>query len=168
MPSAKSNKNADRKEPRQIQNRRARYDYEILKTFEAGIALAGSEVKSVFLGRANLSDAYCRIKSGEVFLHNLDIEPYEFAGYQGHERRRDRKLLLHRKEIGELFKDSEERGLTLVPLRLYFAHGKVKVEVAVGRGKKSYDKRDAIASREAKRAVEKTLAEHRRTGRAIE
>lgn len=165
MPGSKSSKKDGSKEARQIQNRRARFDYEILRSFEAGMVLAGSEVKSIFLGRANLSDAYCRIVNGEVFLLNFDIEPYEHASYLGHERRRDRKLLLHRREIGEMFKDSEEKGYALVPLKVYFSHGKAKVEIGVGRGKKQYDKREAIAGREAKRSMERDLAEHRRQGK---
>ncbi|MHB8635817.1 MAG: SsrA-binding protein SmpB [Fimbriimonadaceae bacterium] len=146
-------------EPRQISNRRARYDYEISDTYEAGIALIGSEVKSVFLGHAHLSDAYCRISNGELFLINMDIEPYANATVDSHERRRDRKLLLHRKELNLIDRRSLEKGLALIPLRVYFSRGKVKVEVGLGRGKSKYDKRDKIAANESRREVERARSE---------
>lgn len=165
MPGSKKDKKDKKSGDVSIQNRRARYDYEIMRTVEAGLVLKGSEVKSLSLGRANLSDAYCRISGGEAYLINFDIEPYTDASYNGHERRRDRKLLLHKKEISNLFKDSEEKGLALVPLKIYFSHGKAKAEIATGRGKKNYDKRDAIADRETKRQLQKDLADHRRSGR---
>ncbi len=165
MPGSKNNKKEKNSGNHSIQSRRARYDYEILRTIEAGLVLKGSEVKSLANGRANLSDAYCRIVGGEAFLINFDVEPYTDASYNGHERRRDRKLLLHKKEIDGLFKDSEERGLALVPLKVYFSHGKAKVEIGIGRGKKNYDKRDAIAERESQRQLQKDLASHRKSGR---
>lgn len=165
MPSSKKDKKEKKPGDVQIQNRRARFDYEILHSVEAGLVLKGSEVKSLSLGRANLSDSYCRVTGGEAFLINFDIEPYTDASYNGHERRRDRKLLLHKREIASLFKDSEEKGLALVPLKVYFNHGKAKIEVATGRGKKNYDKREAITERETKRQMQRDLADHRRSGK---
>jgi SsrA-binding protein len=146
-------------EPRQVMNRRARYDYEISDTYEAGIALIGSEVKSVFLGHAHLSDAYCRFSNGEMFLINMDIEPYANASVGAHERRRDRKLLLHRKQLNLIDRRSLEKGLAIIPLRVYFNHGKVKVEVGLGRGKRKYEKRDKIAADESRREVERARSE---------
>ena len=146
-------------EPRQVLNRRARYDYEISDTYEAGIALVGSEVKSVFLGHAHLSDAYCRFSNGEMFLINMDIEPYANATTDAHERRRDRKLLLHRKQLNLIDRRSMEKGLAIIPLRVYFSRGKVKIEVGLGRGKSKYDKRDKIAADESRREVERARSE---------
>ena len=145
--------------PRQVLNRRARYDYEISETYEAGIALIGSEVKSIFSGAAHLSDAYCRISGGEMFLVNMDVEPYANASLGAHERRRDRKLLLHRKELNLIERRSMEKGLAIIPLRVYFNHGKVKVEVGLGRGKSKYDKRDKIAADESRREIERARSE---------
>jgi SsrA-binding protein len=135
-------------------NRRARHDYEILDTFEAGIALRGSEVKTLREGRASLQDAYATVEDGEVILH-MQIPAYSHTGYDGHEPTRPRKLLLHRKEIEQLSKRVAERGLTLVPLRLYFKQQLVKVELAVARGKRAYDKRQAIAKRDAAREMDR-------------
>jgi SsrA-binding protein len=142
-------------EPRQIVNRRARYDYEIFDSYEAGIALIGSEVKSIFLGHAHLTDSYCRFQNGELFLINMDVEPYSHAPTDGHDRRRERKLLLHRRELDLIDRRSSEKGLTLIPLKVYFNHGKVKVEIGLGRGKSNYDKRDKIAADDARREVER-------------
>lgn len=141
--------------PRSIQNRRARYDYSIQETVEAGVVLQGSEVKSIFLGQAHLTDAYCRVSNGEMWLMNMDVEPYDKASVFAHERRRDRKLLLHRKEIETLDRKLREKGLTLVPLAAYFKNGKVKVELGLGRGKAAYDKRDKISKDDARREVER-------------
>jgi SsrA-binding protein len=135
-------------------NRRARHDYEILETFEAGIALRGSEVKTLREGRASLQDAYAGVDNGEVVLH-MQIPAYSHTGYDGHEPTRPRKLLLHRKEIDQLSRRVAERGLTLVPLRLYFKQQLVKVELAVARGKRAYDKRQAIAQRDAAREMDR-------------
>jgi SsrA-binding protein len=135
-------------------NRRARHDYEILDTFEAGIALRGSEVKTLREGRASLQDAYAGVENGEVVLH-MQIPAYSHTGYDGHEPTRPRKLLLHRKEIDQLSRRVAERGLTLVPLRLYFKQQLVKVELAVARGKRAYDKRQAIAQRDAAREMDR-------------
>src|SRR4026207_1447939 len=122
-------------------NKRARHDYHILDTWEAGIVLTGSEVKSLRNGKANISDAYGIVKDGEVHLLNLHISPYEQASYFNHEPTRTRKLLLHRKEIRKLIGSVERQGLTLVPLELYFKRGKAKVAIGLGRGKKLFDKR---------------------------
>jgi SsrA-binding protein len=135
-------------------NRRARHDYEILETFEAGIALRGSEVKTLREGRASLQDAYAGVENGEVVLH-MQIPAYSHTGYDGHEPTRPRKLLLHRKEIDQISRRVAERGLTLVPLRLYFKQQLVKVELAVARGRRAYDKRQAIAQRDAAREMDR-------------
>jgi SsrA-binding protein len=152
-------KGADKKNeaPRSIQNRRARFDYHIEDTFEAGIELVGSEVKSIFLGRANLTDAYCRVIDGQLFLLNMDIDPYEKAAVAFlPNRRRDRRLLMHRKQIDMLERKSQEKGFTLLPISVYFnARGRVKVQVGLGRGKAQYDKRDKIAKDDERREVER-------------
>jgi SsrA-binding protein len=135
-------------------NRRARHDYEILDTIEAGIQLRGSEVKTLREGRASLQDAYAEVDCGEVILH-MQIPAYSHTGYEGHEPTRARKLLLHRKEIDQLARRVAERGLTLVPLRLYFKQQLVKVELGVARGKRAYDKRQAIAKRDAAREMDR-------------
>jgi SsrA-binding protein len=144
-------------------NRRARHDYEILDTFEAGIALRGSEVKTLREGRASLQDAYAAVEDGEVVLH-MQIPAYSHTGYDGHEPTRPRKLLLHRKEIDQLARRVAERGLTLVPLRLYFKQQLVKVELAVARGKRAYDKRQAIAQRDAAREMDRVRKARVRAG----
>lgn len=148
----KGSKNEAPAGPATIQNRRAGFDYHIVDTVEAGIVLRGSEVKSIFLGRANLTDAYCRIINDELWLINADVEPYKFTTHFTPERRRDRKLLMKRKEIALLERRAQEKGLSLLPLKIYFNdRGKAKVLVGVGQGKKQHDKRDAIAERESKR-----------------
>jgi len=144
-------------------NRRARHEYEILDTFEAGIALRGSEVKTLREGRASLQDAYAAVEDGEVVLH-MQIPAYSHTGYDGHEPTRPRKLLLHRKEIDQLARRVAERGLTLVPLRLYFKQQLVKVELAVARGKRAYDKRQAIAQRDAAREMDRVRKARVRAG----
>lgn len=141
--------------PKSIQNRRARYDYAIQENYEAGIVLLGSEVKSIYQGKAHLTDSYCRVTGGEIWLFNMDVEPYDKANVFAHERRRDRKLLMHRKEINVLERKSMEKGLTIIPLALYFKHGRVKVDIGLGRGKASYDKRDKIAKDDAKREIDR-------------
>lgn len=141
--------------PRSIQNRRARFDYEFIQTYEAGIALVGSEVKSLFLGRANLTDAYCLVQKGELWIYNLDIEPYTHASHFQHERRADRKLLMHRKEIDLLERRSQEKGFAIIPAAIYFKNGRAKVEIALARGKSHYDKRDKIAKDETRKEVER-------------
>jgi SsrA-binding protein len=138
-------------------NKRARFDYHILETFEAGLVLKGTEVKSLRDGRANISDAYGIIKDGEAYLLNLHISPYESRGYADHEPDRTRKLLLHRKEIRRLIGAVERQGLTLVPLELYFKHGKAKVALALGKGKKLHDKRDTERERDAAREIARAV-----------
>ncbi|MDH3198230.1 MAG: SsrA-binding protein SmpB [Candidatus Krumholzibacteria bacterium] len=141
-----------------VQNRKARHLYAILETIEAGIALRGTEVKSLREGRANLADAYAHIRDGEVILTGLHISPYSHTSDRTLDPRRERKLLLNRPEIRRLVGKVQEKGLTLVVLRLYFNdRGKAKVELAVGRGKKAFDKRRDIADREGKREVERAL-----------
>ena len=142
-------------------NRRARYDYEILDSYEAGLVLRGTEVKSLRGGKANLKDGYAYVEGGELFLYNVHISPYEQAHYFNHEPERRRKLLMHRAEIRRLQGWTEKKGLTLVPLKIYFRQGKAKVELALVRGKKLYDKRQDIAWREAQRAVERELKDRR-------
>lgn len=142
-------------EPKVIQNRRARFDYEFLETHEAGIALAGSEAKSLWQGKVNLTDAYCEVRDGELWLVGLDIEPYAHAGPFALERRRDRKLLMHRKEIDRLAAKAKEKGLALLPVSLYFKNGRFKASIALARGKRQYDKREQIAEREKRREIER-------------
>ena len=147
-------------------NRRARFDYEILERLEAGIALTGSEVKSLRLGRASLSEAFARVEGGELWLENLHIPPYEQGEKRGYDPRRRRKLLLHRREIDRLVGSSAEKGLALVPVRIYFSHGLAKVEIGVGRGKRAYEKRQATLEREHRREMERSFAARRRGQRS--
>ncbi len=132
-------------------NRKARYDYQLSDTFEAGIVLLGTEVKAIREGRVNLRDSYGRVENGEVFLHNVHISPYSHRGYAEHEPLRRRKLLLNKVEIRKLIGKTVERGCTLVPVRMYFKNGRVKVAVSVAKGKKTYDKRETIRRREIDR-----------------
>jgi SsrA-binding protein len=138
-------------------NRKARFDYEILDSFEAGIALLGPEVKSLRAGNANLGDAYAIVRRGEVFLVNAHIGPYDQAGRANAPPRRERKLLLHRAEIARLAGRVNERGFTLVPLELYFKGGRAKVQLGLARGKKSHDKRQSIRERESEREVQRAV-----------
>ena len=140
------------------QNRRARYDYEILDTYEAGLALLGTEVKSLRMGKANLTDGYARIERGQAFLNGVRIEPYTGGNQFNHDPERSRKMLLNRVEIRRIVGDTAEKGLTLIPLRLYFKGGRAKVEIAVVRGKREYDRRNEIAKRDADRAIDRALA----------
>jgi len=140
-------------------NRKARHDYHILQTIEAGIVLTGTEVKSLRLGRANLKDSYARVEGGELFLYNMHISPYEQGNRYNPDPKRRRKLLLHSYEIRRLVGKVQEKGLTLVPLKLYFNRGNAKVELALARGKKEYDKRRAIAERDARREMERGFKE---------
>jgi SsrA-binding protein len=147
-------------------NRRARHDYTIEDTIEAGIVLIGSEIKSIRAGRANLRDGYAAIEDGEVWLHNVHIAPYDPASRYGHEPRRRRKLLLHKREIARLDRRVQEKGYTLVPLRLYLRGNLAKVELALARGKRQYDKRAAIAEREARRRAERAIREREQETRS--
>jgi SsrA-binding protein len=142
-------------------NRRARHDYHIEDTYEAGLVLTGTEVKSLRAGRASLSEAYGQITDGELWLHGLHIPEYAQGTWTNHEPRRARKLLLHRKEIDRLASQVAERGLTIVPLSLYFSGGRVKVELALARGKRTYDKRHDLAQRDAAREVDRALRRRR-------
>jgi SsrA-binding protein len=143
-------------------NRKAYHDYHIQENLEAGIVLKGSEIKSVRGGKVNLSDAYAKPENGELWLYNSHIASYDAASYNTHEPTRPRKLLLHRKEINTLVGKVTQKGLTLVPLKLYIKHGVAKVELGVAKGKKAYDKREAIARRDADREVERAMKHRRR------
>jgi SsrA-binding protein len=136
-------------------NRKARHEYFIVETYEAGIALTGTEVKSVREGKMHLQDSYATIDNGEVILHDVHISPYERRGYADHDPKRDRRLLLHKKEIRKLLGKTTAKGMTLIPLRVYFKGGHAKVELALARGKRQYDKREAIAQRDMKREMER-------------
>lgn len=138
-------------------NRKARYDFHILKTWEAGIVLKGTEVKSLRLGKVTIKDSYARVENGEVVLYNLHISEYKNKGYSDHNPTRSRKLLLHKREIRKLKGSVEEKGLTLIPLQVYFIRGKAKIELALAKGKKTYDKRKDIARRDSDREVKKVL-----------
>jgi SsrA-binding protein len=142
-------------------NRRARHDYSILETFEAGVALTGDEVKSLRGGRASLSEAFARVRDGEVWLEGMHIPPYEAGDKRSHLPVRPRKLLLHRREIAILTDAQQQDRLALVPLRVYFAHGLAKVELALARGKRSHEKRQAIAKREHEREMRRELGRRR-------
>ncbi|MDP9387836.1 MAG: SsrA-binding protein SmpB [Actinomycetota bacterium] len=145
------------------QNRKARHDYEVLETFECGIALRGSEVKSLRDGKVQLREAYARVDDGEVWLHGVHVSPYAMAtGFGAHDPERPRKLLLHRREIDELRARTHQDGLALVPLSVYFKDGRAKVELGLARGRKTYDKRHAIAARDAAREVERAAGRARR------
>ena len=138
-------------------NRKARHDYHLFETFEAGIALLGTEVKAIREGRVNLKDSFGRVENGEIFLHNVHISPYSHRGYAAHEPLRRRKLLLHKNEIRKLIGKLVERGYTLVPVRMYFRNGLVKVTVSVAKGKKTHDKRETIRRREIDRETRAAL-----------
>lgn len=141
------------------ENRKARHDYFIEETYEAGLVLAGTEVKAIRQGRVNLRDGYAAIQGGEAFLHNVHIGPYDQGNRFNHEPLRTRKLLLHRREIDRLYGRVREKGYTLVPLRVYFRRGRAKVEIGLARGKKQYDKRETIARREVERRIRRVLKE---------
>lgn len=138
-------------------NRKAGYNFHIEDSFEAGIALTGSEVKSLRQGKANLADSYAKILKGELFLVDAHIAPYNQANRQNHDPLRERKLLLHKREIRKLIGKVAERGFSLIPLKLYFKNGKVKVELALAKGKKAYDKREAIRKKDERRELERLI-----------
>lgn len=141
-----------------VQNRKARHEYHILDTWEAGMVLVGTEVKSLRDSKANLKDSHARLtRKGEVFLHNMHISPYEKGNIANHDPLRVRKLLLHKREIRKLKGKVQEKGLTLIPLKVYFKDGKAKVEIALCQGKKHYDKRADIAKRDAKRDMDRSM-----------
>ncbi len=144
-------------------NRRARHDYFIEETFETGIALTGTEVKSLRNGRANIKDSYARVENGELILHDMHISPYEQGNRFNHEPRRPRRLLMHRYEIQRLYGKVREKGLTLIPLKVYFnERGRAKVELALVKGKHLYDKREDIAARDAQREIARALRERQK------
>jgi SsrA-binding protein len=143
-------------------NKQARFSYAIEDKYEAGLVLQGTEVKSLREGRANLKESYARVKSGEVYLYNCHISEYSHGNRQNHDPLRPRKLLLHRKEIKRLFGKVSQQGYTLVPLQLYFTHGKAKLEIGLGKGKKLHDKRQTMKERTAKREIERAFKNARR------
>ena len=143
------------------ENRKAFHDYHLFETFEAGIVLLGTEVKAIREGRVNLRDSFARVGDGEVFLCNVHISPYSHTGYAGHEPLRQRKLLLHREEIRKLIGRTVEKGMTLVPLRMYFKNGHVKVAIGLAKGKKEYDKRETIKRREEDRETRAAIKSRR-------
>lgn len=144
------------------ENRKARHDYHIHETYEAGIALTGTEVKSLRAGRANLKDSYAHVENGELMISQMHISPYDQGNIFNHEPMRKRKLLMHKREILKLFGQTREKGYSLVPLKLYFTRGKAKVQLALASGKKNYDKRQDIAARDAKRDMERALRDRQK------
>ncbi|HEY6394640.1 MAG TPA: SsrA-binding protein SmpB [Candidatus Binataceae bacterium] len=140
-----------------VENRKARHDFFVEESFEAGLALLGTEVKSLRAHRANLRDSYARIKNGEAFLHGIHIGAYAPAGQFTHAETRPRKLLLHRREIDRLWGRVREKGYSIVPLKIYFRNGRAKVELGLAKGKRAYDKREAIARKDTRREIERTL-----------
>jgi SsrA-binding protein len=160
---AKAEDEKDKESSRPIaDNRKAFHDYHILETFEAGIALLGTEVKGIREGKANLRDSFARVEKGEVWLYNVHINPYSHRGYADHEPRRRRKLLLHKGEIRKLVGKTTEKGLTLVPLRMYFTRGRIKVALSLVRGKQLHDKRETIRKREVDRETRAAVKERGR------
>jgi len=155
----------DRDEKVVVTNRKAFHDYHIEEKFEAGLVLKGTEVKSLREGRVNLQDSYATVDRGEVILHHCHVSPYSHGNIMNHDPLRPRKLLLHRKQINKLLGHTQQKGLTLVPLRIYFTpRGHAKVELALARGKKQYDRRETIKEREAGREVERAMKGSRRSG----
>jgi SsrA-binding protein len=147
-----------------IRNKKARFNFEILETIEAGLVLEGSEVKSLRDGKGNIDEAFARVKNGEVWLYNMHIGPYDQAGQFGHDTRRSRKLLLKKREINRFLGKAVEKGSALVPLTVYFKRGWAKVEIGVARGKREFDKREDLKKRDAKRDIAREMA-RRRKGR---
>jgi SsrA-binding protein len=143
-------------------NKKAYHEYFVDEVFEAGVALQGTEVKSLRLGQVSIKESYCRIRNGEVFVENMNISPYEQGNRENHEPLRARKLLLHRYEIDKLIKKVDERGLTLVPTRLYFKDSRAKLEIGICRGKKLYDKRETLKRKQADRESARAMREHSR------
>ncbi len=143
------------------ENRKAHHDYHLLETFEAGLVLLGTEVKAIREGRANLRDSFARVEDGEVFIYNMSISPYSHRGSADHEPLRRRKLLLHRSEIRKLIGKTVEKGMTLVPVRMYFKKGRIKVAISLAKGKKEYDKRETIKRREADRETRAAIKARR-------
>lgn len=148
---------------KEIENRKARHDYHIEEVYEAGIELRGTEVKSLRAGKANLKDSFALVRNGEVFVHNMHISPYEQGNRFNHDPTRVRRLLLHKHEINKLIGATQREGLALVPLKIYFKNGRAKMAIALGKGKKLYDKRQDMAERDAKREVEKAFRERQKS-----
>lgn len=144
------------------QNRRANHDYFIEETFEAGIVLQGTEIKSIRAGRVNIRDAFARVRNGEVFLYNMHVSPYEQGNRYNHDPTRTRKLLLNRREINKLSRETSQAGYAIVPLRIYIKNGFAKILIGLGRGKKQYDKREDLRRREAKRDIERAFREQQK------
>ena len=143
------------------ENRKAFHDFHMLETFEAGMALLGTEVKAIREGRVNLRDSFARVEDGEVWIYNVHISPYSHRGYANHDPTRRRKLLLHRQEIRKLIGKTVERGMTLVPTRMYFKNGRIKIAISLAKGKKAHDKRETIKRREADRETRAAVKERR-------
>jgi len=143
-------------------NKKAYHEYFIDEVYEAGLSLQGTEVKSIRAGQVSIKEAYCRIRNGEVFVENMNISPYEQGSRENHEPLRSRKLLLHRDEIGKIIKKVEEKGLTLIPTKLYFKDRRAKLEIGIGRGKKLYDKRETLKRKQADREASRAMRDHSR------
>ena len=164
MPSDRSEKSAREAAQKNIaENRKAFHDYHILETYEAGLVLMGTEVKSIREGRVNLRDSFARTEGGEVFVYNIHIQPYSHRGYADHDPIRKRKLLLHEHEIRKLIGKVMEKGMTLVPVRLYFKNGRVKVALGLAKGKQAHDKRETIKRREADRETRAAVKQRQRS-----
>ena len=163
-PPPRQRARADSPDDQQLvaENRKALYDYHVLETFEAGVQLLGTEVKGIREGKANLRDSFARVEKGEVWLYNVHINPYSHRGYVDHDPRRRRKLLLHKGEIRKLVGKTTEKGLTLVPLRMYFTRGRIKVALSLVRGKQLHDKRETIRQREVDRETRAAVKERGR------
>jgi len=144
------------------QNKKARHDYFIEETYEAGLVLLGTEIKAIRAGRVNLKDSFARIRNGEMFVHNMHISPYEQGNIHNHEPLRTRKLLLHRKQINTLIGETKEAGYSIVPLKLYLKDGYAKLLIGLARGKKKYDKRDDLKQKEAKRDIERAFRDRQK------
>lgn len=144
------------------QNKKARHDYFIEETYEAGLVLLGTEIKAIRAGRVNLKDSFARIRNGELFVHNMHISPYEQGNIHNHEPLRTRKLLLHRKQINTLIGETKEAGYSIVPLKLYLKDGYAKLLIGLARGKKKYDKRDDLKQKEAKRDIERAFRDRQK------
>lgn len=155
--SKKKKQSETKKAPPKIENRKARHEFSIEDTYEAGIALKGTEVKSIRAGKASLNEAFAYLNRGEVWLKNMYIKPYEFASFYNHDERRDRKLLLKRREIREIDKFMNQKGYTLVPLKLYFKGGYAKILIGLAKGKKQYDKREDIKEKDVKRELDRKI-----------
>ena len=164
MSARDADRAADRKKAERIiaENRKAQYDYHLIEIFEAGMALVGTEVKAIREGRVNLRDSFARAENGEIYVHGVHIGAYSSRGYADHEPLRPRKLLLHRQEIRKLIGKTTERGMTMVPVRMYFKNGRVKIAISLAKGKKDYDRRETIRRREVDRETRSAIKERGR------